>query len=348
FFIDSYRCNTTDSFLSTDFIILYPHLEAKGIKLVFLQTMLSTLYSEGTPPLNADLLPENQKTVKKAWKRLFWQRKVQRFKDKIKYLGKDDLSMVRQKFGENKIPQKYKIITNTSFRISFANIPEWILAPAELEFFPERKAAWQTYLGSMIDLNRKEFGDEKYADFEEQIQDFKNSGKKLIYCSFGTLTHLNAEGTIQFFRNILQAVKDSPNYILICSGTEDIQKQIQALPKNTYWFKFVPQLRLLAEVDVFVTHEGLNSIKESLYFCVPMLIYPMYSSTDNIGNAARIFHHRLGLRGEIDSDSPQDIAAKISELLTNPIYRQNLHEFKEKTAANYTEERVLKLLEEVL
>jgi hypothetical protein len=124
-----------DSFNSTDFIILYPLLKEKNIKFVFLQTMLSTLQSEGASPLNTDLLPNNQKIIKKAWKHLFWQRKVQRFKDKIKYLGKDDLSMVKQKYIENSIPLKYKIITNASFRISFANIPEWI--PPVLRFCPK-------------------------------------------------------------------------------------------------------------------------------------------------------------------------------------------------------------------
>ncbi len=337
-----------DSFLSTDFIILYPYLKEKNIKLVFLQTMLSTLCSEGTPPLNADLLPENQKLVKKAWKHLLWQRKVQRFKDKIKYFGKDDLSMVKQKFKENKIPQIHKIVTNTSFRISFAGIPEWILAPAELEFFPERKMDWQTYLGSRIDLNRQEFADEKYANFEAKIQVFKTSGKKIIYCSFGTLYESWEGEVILFLKKLIELAKQNIHYQIIISLNEKLRTEIGEIPENVNLFIQVPQLHLLSNTDLFVTHGGLNSIKEALYFQVPMLIYPLNLDYDQVGNAARIFHHRLGLRGEIDRDSPQLIAEKIQTLLTNPIYKQNLHAFKEKTEAKYTEERVVKLIEELV
>ncbi|GAB4200414.1 MAG: hypothetical protein OHK0057_31940 [Thermoflexibacter sp.] len=85
-----------------------------------------------------------------------------------------------------------------------------------------------------------------------------------------------------------------------------------------------------------------------MHFQVPTLVYPITPTFDTEGNAARIFHHRLGLRGEINQDNPQEISAKINELLTNPMYKQNLHVFKEKTEEKYIEERVLALLEEIL
>ncbi|SFF09105.1 glycosyltransferase [Thermoflexibacter ruber] len=337
-----------DSFLSTDFIILYPLLKAKGIKLVFLQTMLSTLYSQYSPPLNTSLTPENQKLVKKAWSSLLRHRKKLLFKDKIRYLGKDDLSMVKQKFKENKIPEKYKIITKTSFRISFADIPEWILAPAELEFFPEGKATWQTYIGSMIDLNRKEVGDEKFTVIEKQISALQLEEKKIIYCSFGTLYDSQEQEVMMFMENLLHIAKEKINFQFVIVLKENLQAKLDKTPNNIHLFSQIPQLYILSKTDLFITHGGLNSVKEALHFIVPMLIYPLNWNYDQLGNAARIFYHRLGLRGEISQDSPKEIAEKIQELLTNPIYKQNLQAFKEKTETKYTEERVLTLFEELM
>ncbi len=124
--------------------------------------------------------------------------------------------------------------------------------------------------------------------------------------------------------------------------------QSEKLPDNVHLLSKVPQLALLPNVDVFIHHGGLGSVKEALHLCVPTLVYPITPTFDTEGNAARIFYHRLGLRGEISQDSPQQITEKIQELLTNPIYKQNLQAFKEKTKAKYTEERVLALFEELL
>ena len=46
-------------------------------------------------------------------------------------------------------------------------------------------------------------------------------------------------------------------------------------PDNFLLLDFVPQLDVLQEfADVFISHAGMNSVMESMYFNVPMILKP--------------------------------------------------------------------------
>ena len=66
------------------------------------------------------------------------------------------------------------------------------------------------------------------------------------------------------------------------------------IPKNIYAYSFVPQLEVLEHTDVFLTHCGMNSVNEALYYGVPMAAMPFLN--DQIGNAERIVKLGLGKR----------------------------------------------------
>ncbi len=337
-----------DRWISTDFILLYPLMQKYSIKVAFIQPMLSTYRKQFSPPLFTPLLPDDKKAIQKAWKDFAWQGKITKIKQAIKYLGHHDSRKVRQKFKENGLPPKHQIQQDNLYHYTFAGIPEFILAPEELEFQPSEKRANQHYLGSMLCLDRKQTDiDERY---ETVLQDVARAQKPIIYCAFGTMHEKYIAQIIGFLQKLFAVFQQNLNWQLICTANKGVMAffQHENLPNNIYLLSKVPQLDLLQKVDLFIHHGGLSSVKEALHFQVPTLVYPITPTYDTEGNAARIFYHRLGLRGEIDGDSPQMIAKKINELLTNPLYKQNLRTFKEKTDAKYTEERVLKLVEEQL
>jgi glycosyltransferase involved in cell wall biosynthesis len=350
-----------DMWISTDFIILYPLIKKHDIKVAFLQPMLSTYRKQLSPPLFTPLLPDDKKAVQKAWKDFEWKGKISKLKQAIRYLGHHDSRKVRQKFKENKLPEKHQILKDNLYHYTFAGVPEFILAPEELEFQPSEKRENQHYLGNMLCLDRKQIDiDERYEMVLEEIQQNKNKtpstlgragvGRSLIYCAFGTMHEKYESQIITFLQKLFSVFRQNPHWQLICTANKQVREAFQnkKLPHNIHVLSKVPQLELLPQADVFIHHGGLGSVKEALHFQVPTLIYPIFPTFDTEGNAARICYHRLGLRGEISQDSPQEIAEKIQELLTNPLYRQNLQAFKEKTEAKYTEERVLTLFEELM
>ena len=115
--------------------------------------------------------------------------------------------------------------------------------------------------------------------------------------------------------------------MIVISGKLD-EKIVSGPDTNFYTFETVPQLEILKNTDIFITHGGLNSIKEAIYAETPMLIYPVHPEYDPRGNAARVFYHGLGLRGDIVSESIDEIKSKVRQLLSNKVYRENLRRLK--------------------
>lgn len=91
--------------------------------------------------------------------------------------------------------------------------------------------------------------------------------------------------------------------------------EFDKVPTNVFLFNQVPQLDLLRNCDMMITHGGLTSIKECIQQNVPMLVYPINRKFDQNGNAARVYFHNLGLRGNISSDSSENIRKKIYSIL---------------------------------
>jgi UDP:flavonoid glycosyltransferase YjiC (YdhE family) len=169
---------------------------------------------------------------------------------------------------------------------------------------------------------------------------------KIVYCSFGTIEVKNKKVILEFLERLV-TITHCENFILIISlkaQPEDIAKL--AVSDKVFIFSSVPQLELLRYTDVFITHGGINSIKEAIYAEVPMLMYPVHSEYDPRGNAARVVYHGLGLRGNAIADSSEDILKKIKELVANPSYKRNIHDLKLKDTL-YTPQHFLEKLQSV-
>jgi MGT family glycosyltransferase len=86
------------------------------------------------------------------------------------------------------------------------------------------------------------------------------------------------------------------------------------------WF---PQLAVLRQARAFVTHTGMNSTMEALYYGVPMLALPQMP--EQAVNADRVAALGLGLKLD-----PQDITADalrsaVDQVTASPVIQANLH-----------------------
>ena len=95
----------------------------------------------------------------------------------------------------------------------------------------------------------------------------------------------------------------------------------------------------LARADVHITHGGINSIRDSLSYGVPMLICPMDWISDQIHNA--LFFEKLGLSmtWNIKLDRPENIPLKIEELLKDD-YHKRIIEYVVRDRQRYPVERI--------
>ncbi len=92
----------------------------------------------------------------------------------------------------------------------------------------------------------------------------------VVYISLGTVHHTQAE----FYRTCFEAFTGyKARFILAVGAQMDIQS-LGAIPPNFIVRPYVPQLAVLQRTTVFITHGGMNSVHEALYYGVPMILVP--------------------------------------------------------------------------
>jgi UDP:flavonoid glycosyltransferase YjiC (YdhE family) len=193
------------------------------------------------------------------------------------------------------------------------------VSPQELEFGQVFKN--YVYLGSSVNKNY----------IVNSISSTK-SPKELIYISFGTLNLHKTKVIESFFDRLNLALISFPNLNIITSAgmnlelinrSKDRWERIEIMP-------YLDQMEILNKCDYFISHGGLNSIKEAIFFKVPMLIYPLEG--DQLGNAQKVKYHDLGLCGDIESDSVELIVTKLSSLISSKKrHILKLNEFNKRT-----------------
>jgi zeaxanthin glucosyltransferase len=333
-----------DSWQSTDFIVLYPALKTRAIKTGFIQTMLSTVV--GTqPPLTSAMMPGEKTAIDREIKKFYLQRYRSRLFSWCKNLGKDNDTIINRRIKVNNIPKEYLSRYKSLFSKNFDNIPEFILSPIELEFRNFIPLPHQQYVGSMLDEARVEWESTDFKTASSEIFS-KSKERPLLYCSFGS-TDLEEAGDVKnFLKLLIQIVNDKKYLCVVSCASKDILESAHDKSPHIFAFQNVPQLKILRHAKVFITHGGLNSIKEAINAEIPMLVYPIRPNADNFGNAARVAYHELGLCGNLTKDSIAQIDEKIGALLNNEMYRNNLKKFNS-LSNGYPDINFLKLFESI-
>lgn len=96
------------------------------------------------------------------------------------------------------------------------------------------------------------------------------SGRKLIYVSLGTLFN----DRLDFFQACLKAFRSDEYRLVMAIGNKIDLAKLEPLPGNALVRPYLPQLAILNLADLFISHGGANSINESLYNGVPLLLFP--------------------------------------------------------------------------
>ena len=173
------------------------------------------------------------------------------------------------------------------------------------------------FVGAEVNLQR-----------HEELFDWSriNPDKPLIYCALGT--HVENYSHVQrFFETIIEAVGNLPQYqLILATGANPGHDSFKNVPANVLLLKHAPQLQILQRTSIFITHGGLNSIKEALYYGVPMVVFPCW--VDQPMNANRIAYHRLGLTGDLPTVTVEQVRALIQKVAATNLYRERANHFR--------------------
>jgi MGT family glycosyltransferase len=107
----------------------------------------------------------------------------------------------------------------------------------------------------------------------------------IVYISMGSLMSSRI-----FCKRCIRAFGGKDVSVILNTGRVP-PESLGKLPPNIYAYSFVPQLEVLSRADLFITHGGMNSVTEAIYFGVPMLVMPVIN--DQPINAAQV--ERLGI-----------------------------------------------------
>jgi MGT family glycosyltransferase len=92
-------------------------------------------------------------------------------------------------------------------------------------------------------------------------------------------------------------------------------KQFKEIPKNISIFTYVPQTQLLTDVDIFITHGGLNSTQEGLLSGIPIIVIPQ--KYDQFDIAKRLEALEAGIYLDHNKATPEAIREAVKKIDDN-------------------------------
>ena len=149
---------------------------------------------------------------------------------------------------------------------------------------------------------------------------FEKTREKLVYISMGTVNN----DMISFYKNCIDALKDSDYQVVLSVGSQVDSKQLEAWVRQLeskaqfHVLPYVDQIAVLEKADAFLTHCGMNSVSEALYFKVPLVMYPQ--TKEQKGVAFRV--HELGAGRYLNGNSIEDIKNALEEILQGSEYKE--------------------------
>lgn len=163
------------------------------------------------------------------------------------------------------------------------------------------------------------FPTDKYAFVGPSIRpaetEFQKNREKLVYISMGTVNN----DMLPLYRNCVEALRDAPWQVVLSVGSQVEIGKLGKLPAHIRVYPSVDQIAVLQKADVFLTHCGMNSASEALYYGVPLVTLPKTSEQGAVATRAE----QLGAGLRLTKTAPTAIREALETVLNNPSYRES-------------------------
>ena len=146
----------------------------------------------------------------------------------------------------------------------------------------------------------------------------EKTSDKTVYISMGTVNQNR-----QFYRNCINVLAPTGWQVIISMGTNT--DHFDDLPKNIQVYESVDQMAVLSIADAFITHCGMNSASEGLYFGVPLVLFPQTPEQDAVAKRTE----ELGAGVRLKSISEEDVLCALTKVLHEPQYKAGAERISE-------------------
>lgn len=144
---------------------------------------------------------------------------------------------------------------------------------------------------------------------------FEPKKRKLIYISLGTINNNYSD----FYQKCFEAFRETEFQIIMSVGNKTDIGTLGIIPDNFIVRSYIPQLEVLKQADIFISHGGLNSVSEALFYGVPIIAVPITS--DQPAVAKRLTELGAGLELRMEDMTPDLLRECVSAVLSDQKYR---------------------------
>jgi MGT family glycosyltransferase len=133
-------------------------------------------------------------------------------------------------------------------------------------------------------------------------------GSGLIYLSLGSL----GSADVELMRRLVAVLADTQHRYIVSKGPQHADYE---LAQNMWGAEFLPQTKIIPQVDLVITHGGNNTTTEAFHFGKPMIVLPLF--WDQYDNAQRVDETGFGMRLATYAFDPAELAGAIDRLLAD-------------------------------
>ena len=144
-------------------------------------------------------------------------------------------------------------------------------------------------------------------------QPLETSEQPTVYISLGTVDNRHPD----FYRSCLAALADCPCRVILSVGESTDIAALGQIPANCTVAPRVDQMAVLSVCDAFLTHCGMNSAGEALFYGVPLILFPQTPEQHGVANRAA----ELGAGVFLESGDSAAIRAAVDTVLHDGSYR---------------------------
>ena len=146
-----------------------------------------------------------------------------------------------------------------------------------------------------------------------------------------------------FYKTCISAFGDTDYQVIMSVGNLVSLENFRDLPENISVFSYVDQIAVLKQADAFVSHSGMNSVSESLYFEVPLVMFPQ--TTEQKGVAERVLELGAGIK--LDKSNEAFVLNAVNQIFNDSTYKKKAEkiakDFKACSGAKGAADKIIKV-----
>ncbi|MEC0245139.1 glycosyltransferase [Paenibacillus chitinolyticus] len=141
-------------------------------------------------------------------------------------------------------------------------------------------------------------------------------GKNPIYISLGTIFNQATD----FYKLCFEAFGNTDHTIVMSVGNNTLISDLGEIPDNFIVKNYVPQTEVLQHTKLFITHGGMNSAHEGLYYGVPLVVIPQ--SADQPMVAGQVAKIGAGLALQMQGLTAHQLREAADQVLSLPSFKK--------------------------